>query len=188
MGDIGAAYQDAFNLNGVNPAALASLEAAAFEIGFDARLSSWSTPTLKENIWSGNLSHLAIAFPLKNSFTEVLEGKKAKVRMGMSLALTPQTQVGYNVSAQEIIDGTDEPVDFAYEGFGGTYALNWGYGLKYKQLSVGVGLGFLFGHIENNSTGTPLFLSSFNYRSNNDYSIKRIIRKTWSPIQLYIAR
>jgi len=172
MGDIGAAFRDPFHFNLSNPASLTSLRSTAFEIGLDVKLSNWSEGNDSERIWSGNISHLALAFPLKNGFTKVLEGKKSDWEMGMAFSLVPKTQVGYNINTQELIENSDDPINYFYQGNGGTYSLNVGYGLGYKDLSVGLNVGFLFGSVQNVGQGILLDNNAFNYRKNNDFSIK----------------
>lgn len=170
MGDIGAAYQDLYNYNATNPASLASLGVTAFEIGLNAKNSTWTSDSQEEKVWSGNISHLALAFPLRNDFTKVMEGRKSEWNMGMAFSLLPKSQVGYNVEIQKRVEGSDEPIDFLSIGTGGIYTLNWGYGISYKNLSMGANLGFLFGNISNLSTGELLISNTFNYESSNQFS------------------
>ena len=177
MGDIGAAFRDPFHLNIVNPASLTSLTSTAFEIGLDVRYSSWSSGTsnLEENVWSGNISHVALAFPLKNGFTRVLEGKKSDWEMGMAFSLIPKTQVGYNIRTQELVENSDDPVNYENTGEGGINSLNWGYGVSYKELSLGVNVGFLFGSIRNNAIGSLLTTNSFEYIKENDFNVNGVL-------------
>ncbi len=67
----------------------------------------------------------------------------------MGLVLAPYTQVGYNI---QLVDTETPGVDVStntLKGTGGTYRLQWGTGWRYKKLSAGANVGFLFGNIIN---------------------------------------
>lgn len=148
MGGMNAAFHDPFHLNMVNPASLGWLQVTAFELGLSARYSGLRSGDGSSGIWSGNLNYLALGFPLKNPINQAMERSRNKFGWGMSLALQPFTNVGYNIESKgdnEIYGGTTTSL----KGTGGTYRFKWGNGIRLGGLSAGVQLNALFGNITN---------------------------------------
>ncbi|MEQ8703046.1 MAG: hypothetical protein RIC19_03955 [Phaeodactylibacter sp.] len=148
MGGLSAAYYDPYHINPLNPAALSRLDATAFEIGINARYSQLSAEGSSENLWSGNLTYLALAFPLINPINEVLDRKDTKLGLGMSFILQPYTTVGYNVEATQQTSGAGQSINYL-RGTGETYRLSWSNGVRYGGLSGGLTLGYNWGTLEN---------------------------------------
>ena len=92
MGGLTAAYHDPYHINPLNPAALSRLDATAFEIGIDARYSNLTTEDASESLWTGNLTYLALAFPLINPINEVLDLKDTKFGWVWPLYCSPTQQ------------------------------------------------------------------------------------------------
>ncbi|MEL6971031.1 MAG: hypothetical protein AAFZ63_26020 [Bacteroidota bacterium] len=149
MGGLTAAVQDPYHINIVNPASLASLQATAFSGGLYARRSRYTTSSGEDDAWSGNLQYLALAFPLRNPINQALDRQSNAWNAGMTIALVPQTQVGYNISLVDTQSAGIEVSTNTLKGSGGTSKLHWGTGFRYRQLSVGVDVGFLFGNLIN---------------------------------------
>lgn len=148
MGGLSAAFHDPYHINPLNPAALSRLDATAFEVGIDARYSALSAEGASEDLWSGNLTYLALAFPLINPINEVLDRKDTKLGLGMSFVLQPYTTVGYNVEATQQTAGAGQSTNFL-KGAGETYRLSWSNGVRYGGLSGGITLGYNWGTLEN---------------------------------------
>ena len=148
LGGLSTAWQDPFHINILNPASLASLQATAFEGGFNIRRSTLvGASDEKASIWGGNLQYLALAFPLRNSINTALDRQSNEWNAGMGIVLSPFTQVGYDI---ELKDSSTPGVELStntLKGTGGTYRLQWGSGFRYKGLSVGADVGFLFGKL-----------------------------------------
>lgn len=147
MGSLGSSYADMFNINIKNPASYSFLKSTAFELGIQAKYSELSDEDREVNLWSGGLEYISLAFPLRNPINEIVDRVEKNYALGMNLSLVPFSQVNYNISSFE----TDP--DFGlfqrnYQGKGGSYKLMWGNSFKYKNLSVGLNLGYLFGHIQ----------------------------------------
>jgi len=178
MGNISASFADAYHLNIVNPASYAYLKATSFEIGVESKFSSYQDPSQRESTNSGQLSYMALGFPLKNPINSLFERERSNIDLGMAFSLVPVSTVAYNI----VLETEDE--DFgSYErvftGEGGIYKVNWGTAIKYKGLSAGINLGMNFGKISNerstNFLDDPaafdnLFVSDFNI-SGFDYNI-----------------
>lgn len=149
MGGLSAAWQDPYHLNTQNPASLAYLQATSFEGALSAKNTKLTGRTGEANTWSGNLQYLALGFPLRNAINKALDRERDTWNAGMSIALLPYSQVGYDV---RLVDSLSAGVDVStnvLKGAGGTNRLRWGTGFRYKQLSVGVDVGFMFGKIIN---------------------------------------
>lgn len=150
FGGLSAAYHDAYHLNLINPASLPHLRSTAFEIGMYAKYAQLKSGDQTDDIWGGNLGYLALGFPLKNRVNEALDRSDSPWDFGMSLALVPYTQVGYDVTVQDIEDDGFKLATNRLKGDGGTYRLQWGNGLKYKGFAAGASLNYNFGKLINN--------------------------------------
>jgi len=145
MGGLGASYTSPHTINIVNPATLSFLSTAGFDVGVDAKLSTLSdAQRTTEGLWSGNLSYFSLAFPLKNSLNDLLDRKVRETNFGMAFTLKPYSQIGYNIQSVSYDENIGE-VRRAYQGEGGTYDFTWSNAMQYKDFSVGLNLGYLFG-------------------------------------------
>lgn len=147
MGNLAATLHDPLHLNIINPASYASLQATAFEVGFYGERANLKNGEQTTNFWNGNLNYLAVGFPIKNPINKVLDKDKSPWGWGMNISLTPYSRVGYDIETEVTVD-TIETSSF-FRGTGGTYKILWGNGVRYKNLSVGVNAGFIFGKISN---------------------------------------
>ncbi len=148
QGGLSAAYHDPFHANVLNPASLSQLKATAFDVGLNARFGELATDDAKQSLWSGNLTHLSLAFPLVNPINKVLDRREAPFGLGMAFTLQPYSTVGYNVETTQQVDGAGQSTNFLI-GAGETYRLSWGNGVKYGPVSAGVTLGYNWGTITN---------------------------------------
>lgn len=146
MGYTSVANSDRFHVNLTNPATLTSLSSAAFEIGASARKSSLTEGENKSSFWSGNIDYLTIGFPLKNPINQAYEIKKKPYVLGMAFSLQRMSKINYAIFS---LDSLDEVGRFTrnYSGNGGTYKIQWGNAIKYKNFSFGLNLGYLFGNL-----------------------------------------
>lgn len=150
MGGLSAAYHDPFHLNLLNPASLPYLRSTAFEIGTYAKYAQLESEGQTDNLWGGNIGYLALGFPLKNRLNEALDRSRSPWDFGMNFALLPYTQVGYDVTVQDIDEEGFELATNRLKGDGGTYRLKWNNGFKYKGFSAGFSLDYNFGKLINN--------------------------------------
>lgn len=147
MGGLSAAQHDPLHLNILNPASLGFLRATAFEVGFNGEYSTLENKGESASGWNGNLNYIAIGFPLKNPINEVLDRKLSQIGWGMNLALVPYSIVGYDIQTEAQVDTLQ--ITNRFRGSGGTYRFLWGNAVRYKDLSVGVNLGYIFGKVSN---------------------------------------
>ena len=144
MGGLSAAFHDKFNTNVVNPASLPYLKATSFETGLNARNSTLSEGDDSFTSWSGALSYFSLAFPLSNPINDLLDRVERKYELGMAFTVQPFSTVAYDIFTIEDSNGV-EGVQRNYIGTGGTYSAQWGTGIKVKDFSAGINVGFLFG-------------------------------------------
>lgn len=149
FGGLSATYLDPLHVNLLNPASYGWLGAATFEAGMYAERSTIKTNEQSAKVLSGNLSHLALAFPMRNSLNDVLENKERKIFWGMNLALLPNTNIGYDIQTEESNAVSDSILNI-FQGTGGTNKLVWGNGVRYKNFSAGINISYLFGQLESN--------------------------------------
>ncbi|MCB9282757.1 MAG: hypothetical protein H6563_01675 [Lewinellaceae bacterium] len=144
FGGWGAAFNDPYHLNLLNPASYAFLQATAYDIGVYAKYARLKGGNEAANIWSGNLSYMALGFPLKNPVNQTLAQKQSPSQWGMGLALVPYSNVGYDIQTTEVIAEADTTLN-KFKGTGGTYKLTWTNGWRYKGLALGLNLSYFFG-------------------------------------------
>lgn len=149
MGGLTAAYHDAYHTNIINPASYGYLRSTSFQLGVNARYGALTSNNNEElGVWNGNLAYMYLGFPMRNPLNEVLDKIDHDLFWSMGFSLTPYTLVGYNIETQANIENVED-VSFSFEGEGGTYKLLWGNSVRYKRLSVGVNLGYIFGQLIN---------------------------------------
>ncbi|MEZ4960527.1 MAG: hypothetical protein R2830_11975 [Saprospiraceae bacterium] len=148
FGGLSAAYADPLHVNLLNPASYGTLNTAVFEAGLYAINSKLKFNDQSSNVWSGNLSHLALAFPLRNPLNDALAKKKRQIFWAMNIALLPNTSIGYNIETL-VVDPQLDTTYNSFKGTGGTNKLLWGTGVRYKGFSAGLNLGYFFGQLEN---------------------------------------
>lgn len=96
----------------------------------------------------------------------------------MGFALMPHSLVSYEISRQDSLPNIGR-FDRQFNGSGGLYKVLWGNAVKYKNLSIGVNLGYLFGKIdyERNIDFTER-IEAFDNLFSNSYSVRGLYWKT----------
>lgn len=145
MGGLGASFIDGYHINIVNPASYSFLNATAFDFGVFGKRTWLDDNINKSKIWSGNLDYISLAFPLRNPINDLYDGVKKDYKFAMAITLMPNSNVNYNIVANDSLQSS--PFTRNYVGSGGSYKLLWGNSVKYKNLSFGVNLGYLFGKV-----------------------------------------
>ncbi len=174
MGGLNASYVDAYNINFANPASYAFLRATAFDVNLFAKKAWVEDTNNKAEYWTGNLDYMSLAFPLKNPINELYDGVKKNYRLGMAFTLAPHSTVNYNIGQQELLSN-GESFFRNYRGEGGTYKFMWGNALKYKDISIGVNAGYLFGKTSYNRDITFGENRYYDDYFTNDFSINGFI-------------
>jgi len=156
LGNTGIAQANPFEINLFNPASLSGILPKSFlyEFGLNGTFSTLQTSSVSESSSNGNISHIAIAFPIKQGW-------------GMSIGLLPYTKTGYNIDIENAIEGSADTYITRITGEGGLSKFYLSTGLKViKNLSFGVDVSFLFGSINQESvayTGSIVTISDKNH-------------------------
>lgn len=182
MSGLGASYIDGYHINIVNPASYSFLNSTAFDAGVFVK-RTWLKDNLNTNkIWSGNLEYLSLAFPLRNPINEIYDGVRKNYKLGMSFTLMPHSIVSYNIAATDSLSSS-VPFTRNYVGTGGTYKFLWGNSYKYKNVSGGVNVGYLFGKLkyENKLIFDPGEFAYSDYYS-TDYNVSGFL---WNAGLIY---
>ena len=90
MGNLGIALIEDGFVNTANPASLAFLRNASLEAAFNVRNSDWNSEGgLNNNLWSGNIQYLSLAFPLQSPINQAIENRLPDFNWGMNIILQP---------------------------------------------------------------------------------------------------
>jgi hypothetical protein len=138
MGGTSTAYNDVLSVNGYNPASYGFLKFTTLDFALEARTRSITMGADNYTTGTGTISYLTIGIPM---------GKYA----GMSLGLTPMSNVYYNANDTVNINGLGKSV-FNYNGSGSLQYAYLGLAGKIKGFSLGFNVGYTFGSISNNSS------------------------------------
>ncbi len=154
MGGLGASFNDPYQVNLVNPASIGFLKATSFEIGGFSRFANLESPNNDAlNTYAGNFSYISIGFPMKNQVNIELDRRPPLVDWRMNFSLTPFSDVGYDIESRTAVPESDsDSLRTQFTGRGGTYKIGWTNAVEYKDLSVGLDIGYFFGNIINERT------------------------------------
>ncbi len=139
MNGVGLGFREHNQVNYINPASYSSLDSLTFI--FDAGLSGQIT-NFKEG---GNKINANNA-----DFEYAVAGFRAFRHLGVSFGIIPFTNIGYNYSMSEYLDG-DRTTTYTntYSGSGGLHQVYLGFGWEFlKNLSVGANFSYLWGDID----------------------------------------
>jgi hypothetical protein len=147
-GGLFGAWIDPWRVNPGNPAALPYLRATALEFGFFSRFNQYRRNDATQQVWSGNLDYISLAFPLQSRINEMLEPRTSPWDFAMGVSVAPYSLVGYDVEFTQFITGVDT-VRNIFLGQGGLSQASWSGGARYKNLSFGLQTGYVFGRLDN---------------------------------------
>lgn len=141
-GGIGVSHPQFWFLNNQNPALLVFNPLTVFEVGTIYESRTIKSNELNEKSDGGNLSYLAVAFPIKTN------------KWTTSVGLMPYTHVSYNLRFPEDVKNVNgqvvDTVNAFQSGSGGLTQLYWSNGVRLtKSISVGLKSTYLFGPIDN---------------------------------------
>ncbi len=127
------AYQAFDRLNISNPASYASLRLTCFEVGLNSKI--FSVTDGNNTIKQGDMrpAYLILGVPITNHW-------------GSTIGLMPYSRVAYSL-IQRVSANAINLDSLTYQGIGSTYSFFWGNGFSYKNLSVGINAGYLFGQL-----------------------------------------
>ena len=164
MGGISAAISDNNSINFTNPASLSAITNTIFDVGteIDYRILKSSNPAKKFTSANTYVSYLQMAFPLSTT-----KMRKKNIQWTMSLGLKPVSKINYKIEKNERISGIDS-LNTLYEGSGGVNQVHLGTGIKFKNLSIGINAGYMFGSKDYSTKLTFINDSTYYYMSNSE--------------------
>ncbi len=146
MGGIGIGTGNGLNINYANPAMLYKNTLSSFDVAFSFERSTQTQGNDRAVINQGGIDYGVFAFPIIPN------------RWSASLGVMPYSTVGYRTIEETTASGTTDPVRLVQEGAGGLNLVSFSHGIRvYKNLALGVRLGYLFGDITETRS---IFLSS----------------------------
>jgi hypothetical protein len=147
MGGIGTAYYDYRSVNFLNPASYGQLQTVMLDFGVevDNLTIRALNPTRKYSNASPIISYLNLGIPLIKKKNIKTGGREPL--LGMVVGLRPMTRVNYKIQRiEKLTTGTlNDSVGTIFEGTGGSQQVYTGFGLKLKDLTIGLNIGYLFG-------------------------------------------
>lgn len=155
LGNTGFGQKNKYEINIYNPANLGNIEQKSFlyEFGVNGVYSEIKNDDTSDTHNDANISHVAIAFPIKKG-------------LGVSLGLLPYTKVGYDIDILNNIEGSTDTYITRVSGLGGLNKFYLSGGMKITEnLNLGVDLSFLFGSIDQETQvylNSSVFISDIN--------------------------
>jgi len=139
MGDISSAYENPYTINADNPASFSFLRLTTYEAGAEGDLHTLRSSNTSYSTGMATLSYMNVGIPV---------GK----HVGLCIGLKPLTRVYYNLA-----DTNSRPEDTllgrqVIHSFSGDGSVNLAYlggAYQYKGFSIGIQVGYMFGHIDN---------------------------------------
>ena len=130
MGGIGYGLRESNIINPLNPASYSRVDSMTFmfDLAVTGQLSWFNDEINKQKNTNARLNYVALQFPLTKN-------------LGMGLGFKPISQVGYKFG-EAYTDST-----ISYSGSGGLNQFYGALSYSFKNLSVGVNVGYLFGKI-----------------------------------------
>lgn len=152
------------SINFTNPASLSTIRNTIFDVGLevDYRILKSTNPAKKFTSANTYVSYLQLAFPL----TTPKMAKKG-ISWGMSLGIKPVSKINYKIEKNERLAGIDS-LNTLYEGNGGVNQAHIGTGIKYKNFSIGINAGYMFGSKDYSTRLTFINDSTYYYLSNSE--------------------
>ena len=136
MGGIGYATGSGLNINYVNPAMLYKNTLSSFDVALSFEQVTQTRGDEEAVLNQGGIAYGVFAFPL-------IAG-----RWSASLGVIPYSTVGYRIAEETTVAGDGSPVRRVQEGDGGLNLVSFSHGVRiYKNLAVGLRLGYLFGAV-----------------------------------------
>lgn len=144
MGGVGYALRSSLHINPMNPASYTTVDSLSFmfDTGMTLKSSNFSEGNYKSNAKNASYDYLAMQFRLHP-------------RLGMAIAYTPYSTVGYNFTRTKSIENSDVSISNNFYGDGSLQQIFAGLGFKIlDNLSVGANAGYLFGKLQYQTIAT----------------------------------
>lgn len=167
MGGVGYALQDPMEINVKNPASYSAVDSLTMLI--DVGMSMYGS-TLSDGNTSVNAKNAAFDYV-------ALQFRMAK-GLGLTVAYTPFSSVGYNFYTSQKVNAGDNSVDFgtntySYSGNGGLQEAMVGIGYSpFRGFSFGANASFLYGSINRYLSVSSSNTSSYGFTKTETFTVK----------------
>jgi len=161
MGGVAAAMRDNKNINFLNPAAYTALDSNRFyfQLALTGEYAHISTHKKSSDYRVAQNANLNMALRLRRN-------------LYFSFGFTEKSDIGYDLLYSYTISGSvNGNFNQNISGEGGLNDLYAGFGWKYKNLSIGTNISFVFGKIEKRQTLTAQIENSFYIRTSENNRI-----------------
>ena len=148
MANASSAFESPYEVNADNPASYSFLQRTTFEMGATASNTTLVGAGERYKTGTVSVSYMNLAVPA---------GKNA----GLCLGFRPVSRTYYNM-ADTVLGSPIGKVINSYNGEGNMNYAYVGAAGKYKELSVGFNLGYMFGNMRNSTTVLPVDTSLTN--------------------------
>ncbi|MEY4876088.1 MAG: hypothetical protein RL708_1237 [Bacteroidota bacterium] len=143
MGNCATTFQNEFMQNPANPASYAALasKAVTFEAAIQGRQNILNSGNSNSKYFDLNPAHVGLAAMVKSN---------EKFKWGMGFNLIPFSKVAYNLQQDGNKNDTPALLKHMFQANGNFYKFQFGNGIKYKNLFVGLNIGYIFGGTKSN--------------------------------------
>lgn len=135
MGYATTALQLPSSINYANPASYSSLRLTTFETAVAAQSFWLANANERQQFNTGSLGYLSLGFPVTKFW-------------GAAIGLQPYSYLSYDLTDIRVstpVDAVSDTTRYRFRGSGSTYQFYIGNGFKWKGLSVGANIGYVFG-------------------------------------------
>ncbi len=162
MGGTGIAFLSGQSINIMNPASYSGLDSlmSIFEVGVFGKYTVFSTSRENQSLVNVNLKYMVMGF-------------RITPWLATSFGFSPYSSIGYNITTNAPIEGTNLEYKETFAGEGGVNQVYVGGSVKLlKNLSLGFNAAYLFGNITRSESSAEFtyFLEDATYVSNFDFN------------------
>jgi len=135
-GELGVGYSTIWHVNHRNPAWLYRNTFSTFQVGLEGESRRFATTQTAESSGTAGLRYLSVALPLKTN------------RVTTNFGILPFSTVNYNISTNDLIEGTQVNASTNLRGEGGLTQAFFSAGARInKEFGIGLQAKYIFGNI-----------------------------------------
>jgi hypothetical protein len=162
MGGTSIAFLSDRSINIMNPSSYSGIDSlmSIFEVGVFGKYTIFSTSRENQSLVNANLKYMVMGF-------------RITPWLATSFGFSPYSSIGYNITTNAPIEGTDMEYTETFSGDGGINQVYLGGSVKVlKNLSLGFNAAYLFGNITRSESSTDFtyYLEDATYVSNFDFN------------------
>lgn len=159
MGDVGIGVPQAYSVNTLNPAHLSLNTLSTFEFGMQGESRDLQSSQGRASTSTFGYKYIMMALPIM------------PYRWTTSISLNPYSNINYNLTATDVIEGTNDETEVNIVGQGGLTEFRFANGVKINEsFAVGLRTSFLFGFTDRTITNTLLGTTALSPEYNDKVS------------------